>query len=198
MVAFTQSNRFAPGESGQVERVIHPRQLRPIPFRCLLASLALSSVFVRRWTHRSRWRRQPYGHLHADPSRCAFADAQLERPLPKPNRPLTFSVACRHRRIDPSIGSSGKTRLATHPSRLPTRPEPLRCTPGEGCTCTRSRTPSSCRGSRPVARPRDPPRTCFVRSRVHALVPFENLRLHPRTDSLEFNRFHLRVRSELL
>jgi len=38
--------------------------------------------------------------LYADPSRNALTGAELEGPLPKSIRPLTFSVACRHRRID--------------------------------------------------------------------------------------------------
>jgi len=53
-------------------------------------------------------RQQPCGHLHADPSRRAFADAQLGRPLPKPNRTLTFSVACRHRRVESIDRKLGK------------------------------------------------------------------------------------------
>jgi hypothetical protein len=64
-------------------------------------------------------RRQPYGHLHADPSRCLLIGAHLEGPSPKSFRPLTFHVA---RQAPPfrfhSIGSSNFSHLAMRFVRL--------------------------------------------------------------------------------
>jgi len=79
-------------------------------------------------------RRQPYGHLHADPSRCLLVGAHLEGPSPKSFRPLTFYVALQAppRRFH-SIGSSKSSRLTTRFfSSEPAAPEPPCTNPVKG------------------------------------------------------------------
>jgi len=144
-------------------------------------------------------RQQPCGHLHADPSRRAFADAQLGRPLPKPNRTLTFSVACRHRRVESIDRKLGKNTPRDASLSFYLRGQ-NRCVarPVKGLRALDLERLPSCRVSRSVAQPRRPTMNIFVHGQVHARVPCENLRLHPRTYSLAFVRFHLRVRSEPL